>query len=372
MLRQYDFKNYNLKLLLNVWILSALGILFINSANSSYTMKQLIGVIFCSAIMLFLSVLDYNFISNNIGIIYIANIILLLLVLIAGKTVGGATRWLYFGGFTFQPSETCKIAVILTAAWFISKHEDDLNEWKTLAKFAGICLIPMLFVIKEPDLSTTIDITLILCAILFVGGLSIRLIGWVIAVSVPLFAIFIWYIQTPGQILLKAYQVKRIMSFIDPAKYESTTAYQTNNSIMAIGSGQLFGKGLNTNTISDVTVTVRDTGLVSEQQTDFIFSVVGEEFGFVGSIILLFLLAALVVQCIMVAKKANDLNGKLIATGVAALIAFQSFINVGVATGILPNTGLPLPLISYGLSSVLSIMIGMGMVLNVSLQSKKY
>jgi rod shape determining protein RodA len=141
---------------------------------------------------------------------------------------------------------------------------------------------------------------------------------------------------------------------------------------MAIGSGQLFGKGLNRNTISDVTVTVRDTGLVSEQQTDFIFSVIGEEFGFIGSIIILLLLASLVVQCIMVAKKANDLNGKLIATGVAALIAFQSFINVGVATGLLPNTGLPLPLISYGLSSVLSIMVGMGMVLNISLQCKKY
>ena len=141
---------------------------------------------------------------------------------------------------------------------------------------------------------------------------------------------------------------------------------------MAIGSGQLFGKGINTNTISDVTVTVRDTGLVSEQQTDFIFSVIGEEFGFIGSVVVLVLLILLVIQCFKVAQKANDLNGKLIATGVGALIAFQTFINVGVATGILPNTGLPLPLISYGLSSVLSIMGAMGMVLNISLQSKKY
>ena len=372
MLRQYDFKNYNMKLLWNVWLLSALGIMFINSANPSYTVKQLLGVVLCSGIMLFLSVTDYNFITNNIGIIYIGNIILLWLVLVAGKTVGGAQRWLAFGGFTFQPSETCKIALILTAASFIAKHEDDLNEWKTLGKLAVICLIPMLLVVKEPDLSTTIDITLILCAIVFVGGLSIKIIGWVIAIGIPAFAAFIWYIQTPGQILLKDYQVTRIMTFINPSKYASTTAYQTNNSIMAIGSGQLFGKGLNTNTISDVSVTVRDTGLVSEQQTDFIFSVIGEEFGFIGSVIIIALLALLMIQCITVAKKANDLNGKLIATGVAALIAFQSFINIGVATGMLPNTGLPLPLISYGLSSVLSIMIGMGMVLNISLQSKKY
>lgn len=372
MLRQYDLKNYNKRLLLNVWVLSILGILFINSANSSYTIKQLIGVVFCSGIMLLLSVVDYNVITNNISIIYIVNIVLLLLVLVAGKTVGGAQRWLALRSFTFQPSETCKIVLILVAAAFISKNEETLNEWKTLAKLAGVCLVPMLLVVLEPDLSTTIDITLILCAIVFVGGLSLKLIGWVIAIGVPAFAVFIWYIQTPGQIILQDYQVTRIMSFLDPGKYESTTAYQTNNSIMAIGSGRLFGKGLNTNTISDVTVTVRDTGLVSEQQTDFIFSVVGEEFGFIGSVILIVLLALLVVQCIMVAKRANDLNGKLIATGVAALIAFQSFINIGVATGTLPNTGLPLPLISYGLSSVLSIMIGMGMVLNISLQSKKY
>lgn len=372
MLRQYDLKNYNVKLLLNVWVLALLGIMFINSANPSFTLKQLLGVVLCSGIMLLLSVTDYNFISNNIAIIYIGNIVLLLLVLLIGKTVGGAQRWLAFGPLTFQPSETCKIALIVTAAAFISKHEDHLNEWKTLAKLAVTCLIPMALVLKEPDLSTTIDITLILCAMVFVGGLSIKLIGWVIAVGIPAFAVFIWYIQTPGQILLKEYQVIRIMSFINPQKYASTTAYQTNNSIMAIGSGQLFGKGLNTNTISDVSVTVRDTGLVSEQQTDFIFSVIGEELGFVGSVIIIALLALLMVQCIAVAKKANDLNGKLIATGVAALIAFQSFINIGVATGALPNTGLPLPLISYGLSSALSIMIGMGLVLNISLQSKKY
>lgn len=372
MLRQYDFKNYNLKLLLNVWILSALGILFINSANPEYTMKQLIGVVLCSVVMLFLSVFDYSLIVNNTGIIYIVNIILLLIVLVAGKTVGGAQRWIEFGGFTFQPSETCKIALIVSAAAFITKNEDQLNHWKTLMKFAAICLVPVGLVFVEPDLSTTIDIVLILCAVIFIGGLSVRFIGWVISITVPVFALFVWYIQTPGQILLQDYQVTRIMSFLNPAKYASTTAYQTNNSIMAIGSGQLVGKGLNSNTISDVTVTVRDTGLVSEQQTDFIFSVVGEEFGFIGSVILIALLASLAVQCLLVAKKANDTSGKLIASGVAALIAFQSFINIGVATGTLPNTGLPLPLISYGLSSVLSIMIGMGMVLNISLQSKKY
>ena len=135
---------------------------------------------------------------------------------------------------------------------------------------------------------------------------------------------------------------------------------------MAIGSGQLYGKGLNNNTISDVTVT--DTGLVSEQQTDFIFSVIGEEVGFIGSVIVIALLAIIVIQCLIIANRAKNMSGRLIATGIAALIGFQSFINIGVATQILPNTGLPLPFLSYGLTSLLSCMAGIGIVLNIGLQ----
>ena len=156
------------------------------------------------------------------------------------------------------------------------------------------------------------------------------------------------------------------MTFINPSEYADTSAYQQQNSVMAIGSGQLYGKGLNNNTISDVSVT--DTGLVSEQQTDFIFSVIGEEVGFIGSIIVIALLAIIVIQCLIIANRAKNMSGRLIATGIAALIGFQSFINIGVATQILPNTGLPLPFLSYGLTSLLSCMAGMGIVLNIGLQ----
>lgn len=146
---------------------------------------------------------------------------------------------------------------------------------------------------------------------------------------------------------------------------------------MAIGSGQLFGKGLNNNTISesnntisDINITVKDTKLVSEQQTDFIFSVIGEEKGFVGCVITIGLLCFIVIQCILIGNRAGDLAGRLIAVGVAGLICFQSFINIGVATAILPNTGLPLPFISYGPTSLVCNMAGMGLVLNVGLQRR--
>jgi rod shape determining protein RodA len=316
--------------------------------------------------MLGLSVVNYNFICDFNRILYIFNIIILILVKLFGVRVGGARRWISLGFTRIQPSELSKLIMIIFVAVYIQEHEEDLNEPKVLLRLAGLCAIPLILIVAEPDLSTTIDLFIILLAVIFVGGLDFKLIRRCLLIMIPVFALFIWYIQTPGQILLKDYQVTRIMTFIEPSKYQDTTAYQQQNSVMAIGSGQLYGKGLNNNTISDVTVT--DTGLVSEQQTDFIFSVIGEETGFAGSIVVISLLAVIVILCLITAFRARNMSGRLIASGVAAMIGFQSFINIGVATQMLPNTGLPLPFISYGLTSLLTCMSGIGIVLNIGLQ----
>lgn len=367
MLKQkYQFKNYNWFLILTVFAVSGMGVVFINSADSSYTIRQFIGLMFCGCIMLLLSVVNYNYICDFSRIMYLFNIVILIFVKLFGYKVAGARRWINLGVTRIQPSELSKIIMIIFVAVYIQEHEEDFNEPKVLLRLAALCGLPLLLVMAEPDLSTTIDITMILLAVIFVGGLNIKLIRRCLMVLIPLLALFIWYIQTPGQILLKDYQVTRIMTFIEPSKYQDTTAYQQQNSVMAIGSGQLYGKGLNNNTISAVTVT--DTGLVSEQQTDFIFSVIGEEIGFIGSFIVIGLLAAIVIMCLITAFRARNMSGRLIAVGVAALIGFQSFINIGVATQLLPNTGLPLPFISYGLTSLLSCMSGIGMVLNIGLQ----
>ena len=196
------------------------------------------------------------------------------------------------------------------------------------------------------------------------AGLSSRLIVQVLIVGVPLLAIFLWYVQTPGQVLLEPHQVARIMSFLHPENYADSTALQTSNSIMAIGSGGLFGKGFGSNTISNVSAS--DVNLVSENQTDFIFSVIGEEFGFVGCVVLIIVFACLVYQCMNVAKKSGNLIGTYVAVGVAC------YINIAVAPGTMPNTGQPLPFISYGLSSLMSASIAIGMVLNIYLQRKRH
>lgn len=384
--RRYQLSNYSFLLVATILATVLMGIMYINSASPAHVSKQLLGLFLGTAAMVFVSFIDYNKLFHYIWLLYGFNLLLLLAVELFGKTVGGAKRWLAFGGFSLQASEVTKIIMVLFVAYFIREHEDEMGDLKVLVKLAVLCAIPLFMVVSQPDLSTTLDITFILCGIIFVGGLDSKIIKRVILIGVPLFVVFIFYIQTPGQILLKDYQVNRIMSFLNPDKYAATGRFQQDNSVMAIGSGQLTGKGLNNNTISEsnqtvadvydeieneeIGITVKDTNLVSEQQTDFIFSVIGEEMGFVGCMITIGLLGFIVVQSLWIAHRSGDLAGRLIAVGVAGLVCFQSFINIGVATAILPNTGLPLPFISYGPTSLVCNMVGMGLVLNVGLQRR--
>lgn len=240
MLKQkYQFKNYNWVLIGAVLILSGMGVLFINSADSSYTSKQLVGLIFCTGVMLFLSVVNFNFVCGFNRVLYMINIVLLVLVKLVGVSVNGAQRWINLGFTRLQPSELTKIIMIIFVAVYIQEHEEDLMEWKVLLKLALLCALPLFLVVIEPNLSTTLDITFILLSVIFVGGFSMALIKkWlkiIIPVMIPLGFLFIWYIQTPNQILLHDYQVTRIMTFLEPSKYSSTSAYQQDNSVMEIG-----------------------------------------------------------------------------------------------------------------------------------------
>lgn len=289
-------------------------------------------------------------------------------VLVIGDNVNGATRWIDLGFTTFQPSELAKILLILFFAKFIAEHEDDINDAATLVKYAILSGIPLVLIVIEPNLSTTICTTLVLCLLIYVGGLSYRFIGTVLVILIPVVVIFLAIVVQPNQFILKDYQQKRILAFLNPEEYASDEGYQQKNSVMAIGSGQLTGKGLNNNT----TTSVKNGNFILEPQTDFIFAIIGEELGFTGSCIVIALLLLTVIQCIVIGTRSQNLTGKIIGCGVGGLIGFQSFINIGVATQLLPNTGVPLPFVSYGLTSLVSLYIGIGLVLNVGLQPKKY
>lgn len=366
--RPYRIRDYKITLVMLVMALSVIGIMVVGSAKESLQNRQIFGVVFGFSIMLATSFIDYVWILNMYWLIYAVAVGSLAAVLVVGDQVNGARRWVDVGFTRIQPSELAKILLILFFARFLMDHKDDINDKLTLAKYAILCAVPLGLILIEPNLSTTICTALVLCLLIYVGGLRYRIIGTILLILIPTAVIFLSIAVQPNQPFLKPYQQERILAFLEPEKYASDAAYQQNNSEMAIGSGQLTGKGLDNNT----TTSVKNGNFILEPQTDFIFAIIGEELGFVGSCIIIALLLLTVIQCILIGVKAQDMAGKIICCGVGGLIGFQSFINIGVATNILPNTGVPLPFVSYGLTSLVSLYIGIGVVLNVGLQPKKY
>lgn len=367
MLRRYRLRDYDFKLIIMVIAITVMGILAIGSANPSFQQTQILGFVMGLFLMVVLSLFDYSFFLNFHWILYIMNLFLLVLVQLMGSSAGGAQRWVSIAGIRFQPSETAKILLILFFAQYIMKHREHLNTLKTLGTIILLMLPPLILVYKQPNLSTTIIIFLVCTVLIFIGGLDYKIIFGILAVAVPVLVILLSLILQPEQNIINDYQQKRILAWLNPEEYINTEGFQQANSMIAIGSGQLWGKGLDNNEIGSV----KNGNFISEPQTDFIFAIVGEELGFMGGCAVIILLGLIALECLMIAKRAKDLAGTLIAAGMATIIGFQSFINLSVATGLLPNTGIPLPFVSYGLTSLMSLYIGMGFVLNVGLQCEK-
>ena len=375
MFKQYKLKNYHFQLILYICALTIIGIFVIGSARPDLQPKQIFGFVAGICIMIAVSLIDYSFLLKFPWLYYALMMGLLLMVEFFGKNVNGAQRWLEIGGensgITIQPSEFAKLAIVAFFAYYFAKTQEELSTIKNILisfVFAGI---PLVLILKQPDLSTTIVTAVIFVSLLFIAGLSYKIVVTVLAITIPSVIVALMYIIQ----LAKStdadypYQLDRIMAWLYPNDPRWVSkAIQQQNSIMAIGSGQLWGKGLNN---SEAT-SMLNTNYILEPQTDFIFAVIGEELGFVGCAAVVVLLFLTVVECIYIGSRAKDLQGRLLCCGMATWIGFQSFVNIGVNTGLLPNTGVPLPFVSYGLSSVIAIYIGMGFVLNVGLQPKKY
>ena len=370
MIKQYKLRFYNFRLVVFLLAISFIGIHLVGTAADYLRTRQLLGVIIGVVFMLLLSLMDYSWLLNFQWIMYGFNIVMLLAVRFFGSSANGAARWVDLGFIRFQPTELSKIIIILFFAKFFMDHEDDLNTLKTLAQSAVLLVIPLMLIYVQPDMKNTITVVILFCILIYIAGLSYKIIGGAALIAIPLAIIFLSIVVQPDQKLIKDYQRKRIMAFLYPENEEySDDIEQQNNSKTAIASGELIGKKLS----GDKEVaSVNDGNFVSENQTDFIFAVAGEEYGFMGCCSIVILLLAISVECIRMSLRAKDLSGKIICCGMASIISLQSFLNICVATGIAPNTGTPLPFVSYGLTSLISLYIGMGMVLNVGLQSSAY
>ena len=339
MFENYNFKRYDFLLILLCCAITSLGIVFIKSADESYVRHQQEGFVMGLILMLIVSFISYSFVLKFYWLIYAASIGLLVAVKLFGDSGGGAQRWFEIGGIRFQPSEMVKILLILFYAAFIMKHKENINTVRMIVAIFGV--------------------------IMFIGGVSWKVIGGAVLIAVPSFVLALRYLMRDDVHIIKDYHKGRILAWLYPDEYASTEAYQTLNAMTAIGSGQLSGKGINNNVVASV----KNGNFISAAHTDFIFAVIGEETGFVGCCVVIGLLFLIAICCILIARHAKDVGGQIIAGGMAGLIGVQTFINIGVVTGILPNTGLTLPFVSYGLTSLVSLFVGIGFVLNVKLQS---
>ena len=366
--QRYHLRDYKFSLVALVTAISIIGIFVVGSAQASVQGKQALGVILGTIAMVVISLIDYKWVMNWYWPLYGLNIVLLLAVHFFGEEVNGATRWLNLGFVQFQPSDLTKIIMILFYAKFYMDREQAINNKKTIIQAVALLLPSLILIYKQPNLSNTICLAILFCIILFLAGLSYKFIGTVLAIVIPTAALFLSIVVQPNQPFLKDYQQKRILAWLEPEKYATDEAYQQINSVMAIGSGQLTGKGYNSNT----TTSVKNGNFISEPQTDFIFAIIGEELGFVGCCVVIILLLLIVIECILIGVKAKDTGGRLICGGVSTLIGVQTFINISVATQIFPNTGISLPFVSYGMTSVICFYMGIGFVLNVGLQPNKY
>ena len=323
--------------------------------DRSYLNRQLLFVGVGSAAMIGTAYIPYRRLRDWVPMVFWAGMILLFLVLTPlGVERNGTRAWFEFGSFQLQPSELCKIAYIFMMANYLERFNGRLDI-RQLGNALLLGVIPIGLILLETDVGTALVFIAITMGMLLVAGAQAKHI-FVLTVVGILLAALVW---SSG--LLQDYQQDRLTSFIDPESSQTEAAYQQTQAQIAIGSGGLTGQGFGQGQ--------QTRGeFVPEQHTDFIFSVIGEELGFVGSLIVLGLFGILMWRCMRTARKSPDLLGTLISCGVMTLFAFQMFQSVGMTLGIMPITGIPIPFVSYGGSSAISSFVGIGLVLNIHMR----
>lgn len=340
--------------------LAVFGLLFIYSASvrqdelevTAITLRQAMWISLGAAMLAVMAATDYRDVVRVAPLIYGASLVLLILVLIAGKKVYGATRWLTVAGVDIQPSEFAKLATILLLARYLSDPGTDTAHPKTVAVALLIALLPVALILRQPDLGTAATWAPLVFAMLFVGGTPLRFLLVLAALGVAG--------MVPAWFLMSGYQRERVLVFLDPSRDPLGSGWNSIQSSIAVGSGGLWGKGFLMGTQNVLGFLPRTVA-----PTDFIFSVIAEETGFVGCLVLLTLFAALLGGCIRAGLVSRDKVGLLLAAGLAALLFTHVFVNIAMTIGLMPVTGLPLPLVSYGGSFFLSTSALLGLVQSV-------
>ena len=361
------WRAYDLQLTTYAALLGAIGLVmaYTNSVEAGQSVLEN-GTVFSRALMwsglamvvfITVTVFDYRWLKTFRWPLYAVNVALLLLTLAIGDGVGGSARWVLIGPFTFQFSELAKILMIAVLAAYLGDRESRLDSlWPILG--AGLLMVPpWILVMMQPDLGTSLVLLAILAGMLFMSGASLK---WLLTGAAGVIA----SIPIAWTYVLRDYQKERIASFINPVSDTQGSGWQVLQSQIAVGSGGLLGTGLTNGS--------QGRGeFLPVQESDFVFAVLAQELGFIGSVVVFLLFAALIWRILVSAWRSQDPFGTLFGAGVASLILFQVFVNVGMVIGILPVTGIPLPFITHGGASLVSIAIGLGVMQSVNIRQHR-
>lgn len=356
------FTNFDWGLLFLVLLIAGIGVVNIASATASYSMqdtsyaiKQVYWILIGLFIVIQVCSIDYHLFADVAYWFYGILTVLLLVVLFVGKTTMGATRWLNLGLFSFQPSELMKIVIIMVVAHYLANFtapgrltlKDLVNPFLLLG-------VPAILIMKQPDLGTATLVVLIALSMILYAGIRLRAIVTLLLAALP--TVFLgWHFY------LRDYQKERVLNFLSPERDPLGSGYHIIQSKIAVGSGGLIGKGFMQGTQTQLR-------FLPEQHTDFAFSVFSEEWGFAGCLVMLLLYLSLVLWGLNIARRCNDHFGSLLAVGVSAMLFWHIIINIGMVIGLFPVVGVPLPLFSYGGTSMITTMVGLGILLNIRMR----
>jgi len=319
-----------------------------------------LGLILMAVVWLF----DYRKLQHWLLPLFALNVFLLVSprLPIIGREVSGATRWIGIPGvdaLSLQPSEPAKTVTIILLAAIIARYGGKIDDWRSFAKVVGLSLIPFFAVMTQPDLGTGLVFLVVMVGMLFLGGAKLRYMMTLIGGGIAVVALVFWINSADwSPTLIREYQMSRLTTFLDRDYDPLGAGYDLNQSTIAIGSGGLTGKGLGEGTQSQ-------GNFISERSTDYIFSVLGEETGFIGTVALIGLYMALLITALSIASKSSDLFGTLLCGGIVCMWAFQIMQNIGMTMGLMPITGIPLPFMSYGLSAIVTNIIACGVLFAV-------
>lgn len=327
-----------------------------------YVIRQSIYAVIGISLMFAVARVDYSrFRELRVGL-YSAMIFSIIAVLVLGGATRGSRRWIELPFFTFQPSELGKLLLILALAGFAIDRARRQTEWQRTARLLLLGFVPALIVFVQPDLGTALVYGVVTLAILFISGTPWTHFAALGGIAVAAVTVVLVIAPAVGQPVLQGYQLDRLTSFLNPSDDPADSSYQTNQALIAIGSGGKAGRGEN--------ATQAQHGFLPEGRTDFIFSVISERWGFVGAALLLSLYALLIWRALRITTLSKNLYGSLVGAGIASMLLFQVFVNVGMNVGLMPVTGIPLPLMSYGGTSVLVTFMAIGLLQSIYVQSQ--